>query len=54
MYHTILVPLDGSKRAERILSHVEELAHCNHSRVVSLLANTQTLFFKFAKYPNAF
>jgi nucleotide-binding universal stress UspA family protein len=26
MYNTILVPLDGSKRAEAILSHVEELA----------------------------
>lgn len=27
MYEKILVPLDGSSRAERILSHVEELAH---------------------------
>ena len=26
MYHKILVPLDGSKRAEKILPHVEELA----------------------------
>lgn len=26
MYQTILVPLDGSKRAERILNHVEELS----------------------------
>jgi nucleotide-binding universal stress UspA family protein len=26
MYQTILVPLDGSKRAERILPHVEALA----------------------------
>jgi len=26
MYKSILVPLDGSKRAERILPHVEELA----------------------------
>jgi len=26
MYNKILVPLDGSKRAEAILSHVEELA----------------------------
>jgi nucleotide-binding universal stress UspA family protein len=30
MYHKILVPLDGSKRAERILPHVEELA--SHGR----------------------
>lgn len=28
MYTTILVPLDGSKRAERILPYVEELARC--------------------------
>jgi len=27
MYKKILVPLDGSKRAEMILPHVEELAH---------------------------
>jgi nucleotide-binding universal stress UspA family protein len=27
MYKKILVPLDGSKRAEAILPHVEELAH---------------------------
>ena len=26
MYHKILVPLDGSRRAEKILPHVEELA----------------------------
>ena len=26
MYKTILVPLDGSERAERIFPHVEELA----------------------------
>jgi nucleotide-binding universal stress UspA family protein len=36
MYHTILVPLDGSKRAEAILPHVEELAHCAHAKVVFL------------------
>ena len=28
MYKTILVPLDGSKRAENILKHVEQLAFC--------------------------
>ena len=27
MYKTILVPLDGSKRAEAILPHVEESRH---------------------------
>jgi nucleotide-binding universal stress UspA family protein len=36
MYHTILVPLDGSKRAEAILPHVEELAHCANAKVVFL------------------
>lgn len=36
MYQTILVPLDGSKRAETILSHVEELARQSKSKVVFL------------------
>jgi nucleotide-binding universal stress UspA family protein len=34
MYQKILVPLDGSARAEAILPHVEELAHCHHSQVI--------------------
>jgi nucleotide-binding universal stress UspA family protein len=34
MYKTILVPLDGSKRAEAILPHVEELAQRYDARVV--------------------
>lgn len=34
MYDTILVPLDGSHRAEAILSHVEKLAQCHGSKVV--------------------
>ena len=34
MYKTILVPLDGSKRAEAILPHVEELAQRYHAKVV--------------------
>ena len=34
MYNTILVPLDGSKRAEVILPHVEELAQRNNAKVV--------------------
>jgi nucleotide-binding universal stress UspA family protein len=34
MYKTILVPLDGSKRSEAILPHVEELAQANRSKVV--------------------
>lgn len=36
MYHTILVPLDGSKRAEAILPHVEELARRYEARVIFL------------------
>lgn len=34
MYKSILVPLDGSKRAEAILPHVEELAHRFEAKVV--------------------
>ena len=34
MYKTILAPLDGSKRAEAILPHLEELAQSNKSRVI--------------------
>lgn len=33
MAQTILVPLDGSKRAEAILPHVEKLAGCYPARV---------------------
>ena len=36
MYKTILVPLDGSKRAERILPHVEEMALYNEADVFFL------------------
>lgn len=36
MYKKILVPLDGSKRAERILPHVEELAQRYDAAVVFL------------------
>lgn len=34
MYNTILVPVDGSKRAERILPYVEELALGRESTVI--------------------
>ena len=34
MYHSILVPLDGSKRAETILPHVEDLAHRYDAKVI--------------------
>jgi nucleotide-binding universal stress UspA family protein len=36
MFKTILVPLDGSKRAEKILPYVEDLAYARESRVVLL------------------
>ena len=36
MYQTILVPLDGSARAERILPHVKTLAARTRARVVLL------------------
>ena len=36
MYHKILVPLDGSKRAETILPHVEELARRYKAKVIFL------------------
>lgn len=34
MYKTILVPLDGSKRAEAILPQVEKLARCFAAKVI--------------------
>jgi len=36
MYHTILVPLDGSQRAEAILPHVENLAQRYGAKVIFL------------------
>ncbi len=36
MYHTILVPLDGSNRAEAILPHVEDLAQRYDAKVIFL------------------
>jgi nucleotide-binding universal stress UspA family protein len=36
MYQTILVPLDGSQRAESILSHAESIAKSNEAKVFFL------------------
>ncbi len=36
MYKTILVPLDGSQRAEAILPHVESLARCTGAQIILL------------------
>ncbi len=38
MYDTILVPLDGSKRAEAIIPHVEALVRATKSRVILVTA----------------
>lgn len=36
LYQRILVPLDGSKRAEAIMPHVEDLAQCYQAEVILL------------------
>ena len=36
MYHKILVPLDGSKRAEKILDQVEDLAKDDDAQIILL------------------
>jgi nucleotide-binding universal stress UspA family protein len=36
MYTKILVPLDGSPRAERILAHVEDIARFHRSKLILL------------------
>lgn len=38
MYKKILVPLDGSKRAEAILPHVKNLALCFKAKVIFFIA----------------
>lgn len=38
MYNTILVPLDGSKRAEAIIQHISELAQKFNSKLILLTA----------------
>ena len=43
MYRTILVPLDGSKREEAILPHVEELAR-NYSAAVIFLRVVEPVY----------
>lgn len=49
-YRKILVPLDGSKRAEAILPHAEELARRYQARIDLL----QVVEYKFAADPFAF
>ncbi len=58
MYQTILVPVDGSKRAEAILSHVEKLGRIQEARVVLLKVEEEFIFLErdevidVAKYRN--
>ena len=44
MYDTILVPLDGSKRAETIINHVAELAQKFNSKLILLTVIESRLF----------
>jgi nucleotide-binding universal stress UspA family protein len=41
MYNVILVPLDGSKRSETVLPHVESLAKSFGAKIVLLSVNEQ-------------
>ena len=45
MYKTILAPLDGSKRAEAILPHLEQLAKLYNAKVIFLQAIEQSILF---------
>jgi len=47
MYKTILVPLDGSKRAESILLHVENLARNFKSKVIFFVAIESVLMLAY-------
>jgi nucleotide-binding universal stress UspA family protein len=53
MYRKILVPVDGSKRAERILPHVEKLAHDNKAVVVFLTVVSAPKMFGYDDQPYA-
>ncbi len=47
MYQTILVPLDGSKRAEAILPHVEEMAVRYGAKVILLKVDEPALLLEW-------
>lgn len=47
MYKTILVPLDGSKRAESILPHVADLAGKYQATVVLLIVEEPPLLIEY-------
>ena len=46
MYQTILVPVDGSKRAEAILSHVEHIAKRDSAKVVFLKVEEEPIMLE--------
>ncbi|MGD8213254.1 MAG: universal stress protein [Desulfobacterales bacterium] len=60
MYHEILVPLDGSKRAEAILGHVENIAKSNDANVIILKVEEEPIMLErdevmdIEKYHEAF
>ncbi|MEA1949203.1 MAG: universal stress protein [Thermodesulfobacteriota bacterium] len=47
MYKTILVPLDGSKRAEAILPHVENLALSLNAKVILFMVEEPVLMLGY-------
>ena len=47
MYKTILVPLDGSKRAEAILPHVENLSRGFNAEVIFFIVEEPALLLEY-------
>ena len=47
MYKTILVPLDGSKRAEAILPHVKNLSLCFNAKLVFFIVAEPSLMLEY-------
>ena len=47
MYKTILVPLDGSKRAEAILPHVKNLSLCFNAKVIFFIVVEPSLMLEY-------
>ena len=60
MYHEILVPLDGSKRAEAILDHVEDIAKGDSAKILFLKVEEEPIMLErdevidIEKYHEAF
>jgi nucleotide-binding universal stress UspA family protein len=47
MYNTILVPLDGSKRAEAILPHVKNLSLCFNAKVIFFMVLEPSIMLEY-------